>query len=58
MKYKEVFKEQIKDMAKEEAIKYLEEMKFKIDMIDHWDNNDIAAWDALWDLIKEIKGEK
>lgn len=54
--FKEIYKEQIKGMEKEEAIKQLEEIKFSLDMIDRWDERTRNAWDAVTELIKEIKG--
>ena len=49
------YKDQIKDMTKEQAIEHLEELKFMIDMIDRWDQNDKIAWNVLSNLIKELK---
>lgn len=54
--FKEIYKEQIKGMTKEEAIKELEEIKFSLDMIDTWSERTRNAWDAVAELIKEIKG--
>lgn len=51
----ETYQEQIKGMTKEEAIEHLENIKFMIDMIDRWDQNDKIAWNVLSNLIKELK---
>ena len=54
--FKEIYKEQIKGMTKEEAIKHLEEIEFSLDMIDRWSEETKNAWDAVTKLIKELKG--
>lgn len=55
--FRKFYEEKIKGKSKEEAIEYLEEMKFGINMIDRWSREDENAWSVLTDMIKEIKGE-
>ena len=44
--------------TKEEQIKYLEEWKWQLDMIDHWSRETSEKYDILTELIHELKGEK
>lgn len=55
----EFYKKQLnKYKTREEKIKYLEELKFLIEMIDRWTDFDSASFDAVCDLIKEVKDGK
>ena len=36
-------------------IKFLEEMLFLVEMVDHWGEFEEASYEALKDLIKEVK---
>ena len=62
MKTKEYFynyyKDRIKDMILEQKIEWLEELKFNIDMIDRWQQEDYNAIDAIYKILKELKGVK
>ena len=53
--YEQHWRNKIKDKSKEDALKELEESKFYIDMIDHWDIEDEMVEDILSDLIKELE---
>ena len=47
--------EEIKGLAKEEAIELLETRKFNIDMRDHWDEEDEKWWDVITTMIMELE---
>lgn len=52
----EFYKKQLKRYkTREEKIKYLEELKFLIEMIDKWTDFDSASFEAVCELIKEVK---
>lgn len=55
--FKNIYKEQIKGMEKEKALEHLQSIKFMIDMRDRWDEEDNNAWDAVTELIIEMKGD-
>lgn len=50
------YKDRIKDMTLEQKIKWLEELKFDIDMTDRWQQEDYNAIDAIYKILKELKG--
>lgn len=50
--YKEEFKERIKDKTLEE----LKEIKFNIDMIDRWTQENAYEYDAVCERIRELTG--
>ena len=50
------YKDRIKDMALEQKIEWLEELKFNIDMTDRWQQEDYNAIDAIHKILKELKG--
>ena len=43
-------------MALEQKIEWLEELKFDIDMTDRWQQEDYNAIDAIYKILKELKG--
>lgn len=49
------YEENMKDMTKEEKIKYLEDCKFNIDMIDRWSQEDEFYYDVVCKLLREVK---
>ena len=51
---KNEYLEIMKDMTKEEKIKYLLDCKFMIAMIDTWDSDDKLADKVVFDLLKEL----
>lgn len=53
-KYEEI----MKNMTKEEKIKYLEDCKFNIDMIDRWTQEDEFYYDVVCKLLKEVKKDE
>lgn len=56
---KEFYKKQLqKYKTKEEKINYLEELKFLTDMIDRWTEFDRVSYDAILELLDEVKNEK
>lgn len=50
------YKDRIKDMTLEQKIEWLEELKFDIDMTDRWQQEDYNAIDAIYKILKELKG--
>lgn len=46
---------QMQGMSKEEKIKYLEDCKFNIDMIDRWSDYDELCWEVVVELLEEVK---
>lgn len=52
------YEENMKDMTKEEKIKYLEDCKFNIDMIDRWSQEDEFYYDVVCKLLREVKDEE
>lgn len=54
--FKEIYEMQIKNLKKEDKIRHLENIKFNIDMINRWDTEDNNAWEAVCELIIELKG--
>lgn len=51
------YKNEIKDMTKEEKIKWLEDLEFNINMIDRWQDDEFKCIDAIYKLLNEIKEE-
>ena len=51
------YKEKIKDMTKEEKIKWLEDLEWNIEMVDRWQKDEWVSIDAVRKLLKEIKEE-
>lgn len=52
---KMIYLKHMENMSKEEKIKYLENCKFNIDMIDRWQDDDKLCWEVVIDLLKEVK---
>lgn len=50
------YKDRIKDMTLEQKIEWLEELKFDINMTDRWQQEDYNAIDAIYKILKELKG--
>ena len=56
-KYK-FYKEQLnKYETKEEKLEYLEQLKFLLEMVDRWTDEDKESFDAICELIDEVKNE-
>ena len=51
------YKEEIKNMTKEEKIKWLEDLEWNIEMVDRWQKDEWVSIDAVRKLLKEIKEE-
>lgn len=43
--------------TKKEKIEYLEELKFLLEMVDRWTDFDRVSFDALCELINEVKNK-
>ena len=56
----QIIEEKIKGMTYEQKLNELKEWRFRIDMINHWDNEDKLWWNILSEKIKEllIEGDK
>lgn len=50
------YKDRIKNMTLEQKIEWLEELKFDINMTDRWQQEDYNAIDAIYKILKELKG--
>lgn len=54
----EFYKNQLKKYkTKKEKIEYLEELKFLLEMVDRWTDFDRVSFDALCELINEVKNK-
>lgn len=55
----EFYKNQLKKYkTKEQKIEYLEQLKFLIEMIDRWTDFDSESFNAVCELIKEVKNNE
>lgn len=55
----EFYKNQLKKYkTKEQKIEYLEQLKFLIEMIDRWTDFDAESFNAVCELIKEVKNNE
>ena len=53
---KSFYKKQLKRYRTNKSrIKFLEEMLFLVEMVDRWNDFDKASYEALKDLIQEVK---
>ena len=54
----EFYKEQLKKYeTKEEKLEYIEHLIFLLELIDRWTNEDRESYEALCDLLNEVKNE-
>jgi len=54
---KKEYYNKIKDMYKPEALKWIEEVMFQLDMIDRWDLEERTCFEVLIEIKKEIMEE-